>query len=166
MATQVLDPQTNEQSLRKTLVDWITAEMGDGDLDTAVDIVIGRIEQEELISGPLWDELKHWLLRTLWRKDEGSNSRRTERRAAAPQSEEDAVYAEWHKVGERYFNLGDMTKADCWVVSDHYNDLVLANGAKRDFLAALAEGMKEKQTVRQRYTPEEITALKKQKGDA
>ncbi len=131
----------------------------DNNLPAACVMVAHRIAQDGWVSGPLWSEIGPQIIRQFW-VGSGGVVTRSHAMPERPQATE-RIYAEWYCVGEKgYVQLGDMNKADCRIVADQFHSLAIANSLKGGFFQALADGMKEKDLVRMRYTAEEIAAIR------
>jgi len=157
-----IKPISSTVSTLEMVLDWMD-ESFDGNLPQAATLAAEKAQKARLISGPLWDEIGEQVLSQLYRLRRIHTQRRTAIKAQPKEEKADPspdVYSVWHYVGGRYYFFGDMTKQDCQEVAAYYDSLSRANGLERDFLLQIADGLNDKQMVRDRYTPEEILKMR------
>jgi hypothetical protein len=155
-------------AIRNDLLDWMRDHY-DGDLDQLVIKTAKHVRRHHLASGPLWDDIAPFVLRTLYRQHElkPANSSRTHWAASGQEdftdrvivqaTQEVGVFARWVNVGEgRQVQLGDLTSTECGLLAEMYDRNAVSNGVRRDLYAALAVELRPSQQLRDRFSEESL----------
>lgn len=96
------------------------------------------------------------------RKTRGGIVSVTSEQAAPPES---PVFAVFFSVEGRWFNFGDMTKAEADYLEKWYAGQADGFAKRAGFFAAIRDGLQHgEQTVRERFTPADIEALARKTG--
>ncbi len=164
-----------------TVLGWMS-DVFDGDLHRAAEIVAVKAQDEGYVSGALWDEIGVNTLQRLYRERIGVDRRGvlnlTERETAPTSTtitepvtriirkadkvkRDESVYAQWVSANGKWYQLGDLTKKEAEELADDYDNRSKSNAFERDFYREIAEGLADGQTVRQRYTAEQLADIRK-----
>lgn len=133
--------------------------------------VIDMLYRQRRVYPVRWREIKRG-------GQEGDESHRTDagaqrktrgaRRLVAPTtalSPEPPVFAVFFSVEGRWFNFGDMTKAEADYLEKWYAGQADGYAKRAGFFAAIRDGLQHgEQTVRERFTPADIEALARKTG--
>jgi hypothetical protein len=156
-------------AIRDDVLAWMD-ERFDGDLDDTVEKAVKHVRRQRLIEGPLWDEIAAFALRVMFRNRLLNAHQHLNKYpvSALPEEERPAAlivaevgsFATWfHVEGGRRVNLGDLTKADCWLIAAAHDKTARTAVVRREVFVAIAEALKPKQTIRQRFSEDELQAF-------
>jgi len=161
---EAMPPTTARKVTLDAVLDFMASRF-EGDLIATAAEAADYAVECGYVGGPLWDEIGVSVLKDLYRlrrihpaRRMAYSDRQTEEEVPPPVT---AALAKWKNAGSRYVQLGDMTQTDLRAAAAHHNSLTQANRLERDFYLALAEGLAEGETVKDRYTPQNLADLRK-----
>uniref|UniRef100_A0A6M3LFD1 Uncharacterized protein n=1 Tax=viral metagenome TaxID=1070528 RepID=A0A6M3LFD1_9ZZZZ len=153
--------EVEQYAVTEVVLDWM-ADHFDGDLGPAAQATAAYAEAQGFISGPLWAEVGTTVMMRLYRMRRIHGDRKQALRIV-PTAEglaDSSIFATWYYAGNRYVQLGDMTKTDCKAAADFHNGLARGNGFERNFFEELANRLTEGQRVRDLFTPDDTVSLR------
>tara|TARA_Y100000310_G_scaffold320997_2_gene378037 strand:- start:1943 stop:2431 length:489 start_codon:yes stop_codon:yes gene_type:complete len=152
--------------MMEELITWMHSEF-DGDLTALSHRAAEYAESQGWIGGELWHEAGAVMLTFMFRQDiRRARAADSSRRAAGDVIDKvrdpsgDPVFMEWYRCENRWLQLGQMTKKDCEFVAEHRRKIAVANQKEAEFFEALAARLRGKDRIIDRYTPEQIEALR------
>ena len=152
---------TEEISIRQRVIDWVQHEMdGGAELDAAVTVALDCVKAEGLGEAML-SEFGHGLIKDIWTEYNRAHRTALLTRPGAPRIDldelrESPMDALIHIGGGKFVRLGDMVRGLCEAARRYYR--TASEGMLREeyLFAKLEAGLQGDETVRMRYTDEDI----------
>ena len=161
----------------KDLLDWMDDNFN-GSLTELRKKAVKKAKAEELISGPLWDEIGEWTLHKLYRHHriiprrnqtvKGQEQEIVMNEATADDTTKKSMKTtnrvKLYPIDGEYYDLLNLTKEQVLRIAEKYDKLAKSNAYERNFLTEIAGNLKEGQQVKEVYSIEDIRELRKGKS--
>ncbi len=151
-----------QESMLEEVLDYMDACF-DGDLTTTAVSAVEYAGTNELIFGPLWDEIGVQVLKQIYRVRRIARSKGQIRKTADPvvEDREGMAKAMWYNIDGRYYNLFDLVKKEVEEIAEYYAGQAASYAFEETFLLKVANNLKKNQKVGDVFDLEGLRELRK-----